>query len=108
MNEEIDSINRTLPDMRDWLYTEGCKALEIRRWSKSVLGKINHYQAEHQRILDEAATTLQLVAPQEIVVNNVLTFLELPSHTFELEEDDEEDGGLLPNLFEEVDDDGDY
>ena len=50
-------------------------------WFDSVLDKIAHYQAEHQRILDEAETTLQLLLPRDIVVNNVLSFFALPSHT---------------------------
>ena len=52
-------------------------------WFRSVLDKIAHYQAEHQRILDEAETTLQLALPRDIVVNNVLSFLALPVHTFD-------------------------
>jgi hypothetical protein len=91
MYEEIDSINQILPtvsaggeynDVGD--YEDGEKAQAIRTWIGSVLGKIIHYQAEHQRLLDEeVATTLQLVLPRDIVMNNVLPFLELPSYTFE-------------------------
>ena len=103
MNEEIDSINRILPnadtgyipfadlheDPNDF---NGQKAREIRRWIRSVLRKIIHYQEEHQRMLDEEiATTLQLALPQDIVFNSVLPFLELPSHTFGVEEDEDED-----------------
>ena len=99
MNEEIDSINRTLPDAPAGYYNEygdaeddeGEKAREIRRWIRSVLRKIINFQAEHQRILDEAATTVQLVVPQDIVINNVLPFLELPSHTFGEVEDLEDE-----------------
>jgi len=53
-------------------------------WIRSVIGKIIHYQAEHQRLLDEeVATTLQLALPRDIVMNSVLPFLELPTYTFE-------------------------
>ena len=86
MNEEIDSINQilhTAPPGNDDYDDYGEKTHAIRRWIRSVLGKINHYKAEHQRILDEAATTLQCTLPHEIATNNVLTFLELPAHTFE-------------------------
>ena len=91
MNEEINSINHILPNARAgrWDYDadeyrgSGEKAQAIRRWIRSVIGKINHYKAEHQRILNEAATTLQCTLPHEIATNNVLTFLELPAHTFE-------------------------
>eukprot|EP00984_Skeletonema_dohrnii_P013221 scaffold5460_cov153-Skeletonema_dohrnii-CCMP3373.AAC.8 len=90
MKEEIDSINQILPtayaggwddDVGD--YEDGEKAQAIRTWIGSVLGKIIHYQAEHQRLLDEAATSLQLALPQDIAMNSVLPFLELPSYTFE-------------------------
>ena len=102
MNTEIDSINRILPYVPAGeynIYAEeedygdpGEKARAIRRWIRSVLHKIIHYQAEHQRLLgEEASTTLQLVLPQDIVFNNILPFLELPSHTFEVEEDEDED-----------------
>ena len=88
MNKEIDSINRILPNKhntfaykKDWLV--GAKAEAIRTWIGSVLRKINHYKKEHQRVLDDAASILQFVLPHDIATNNVLCFLELPSHTFE-------------------------
>jgi len=87
MNEEINSINQILPTASaggGYEGDHGEKARAIRTWIRSVLRKIVHYQAEHQRLLDEeVATTLQLVLPQDIVSNNVLPFLELPSYTFE-------------------------
>eukprot|EP00985_Skeletonema_marinoi_P014762 scaffold7522_cov202-Skeletonema_marinoi.AAC.17 len=92
MNEEIVSINRILPTASAgrWGRDEGEKAQALRTWIRSVLRKIIHYQAEHQRLLDEeAATTLQLALPQDIVMNNVLPFLELPSYTFEVEDHEE-------------------
>ena len=61
MNKEIESINQILPDARageGW--DVGEKAIEIRRWIISVLGKIDHYKAEHQRMLNEATTQLEL------------------------------------------------
>ena len=98
MNEEIDSINQILPSARAGYWDDfggddqGEKAQTIRTWIRSVLGKIIHYQAEHQRILNEAAYTILLLLPQDIVTNNVLPFLELPSHTFEVEEDEDNHG----------------
>ena len=94
MNEEIDSINRILSNARAGYfnadieddYDNGEKAQVIRRWMRSILRKIDHYKAKHQRILEEAATTLQLVLPRDTVMNNVLSFLELSSHTFEARE----------------------
>ena len=96
VSEEIDLINQILPNTPAGDYDEddeeedgdpGEKARTIRRWIRSVLQKIIHYQAEHERILDEAATTIQLLLPRDIVSNYVLPFLELPSHTFEVEEE---------------------
>ena len=95
MNGVIDSINQILPHTPAGfcdpffvgLHEPGAKAMMIRMWIKYVLCRIIHYKSKHQRILDGAATTLQLALPQEIVMNNVLSFLQLPSYSFELEED---------------------
>ncbi len=91
MNEEIESINQTLPNAS--ALSSSCeKAQAIRGWIGSVLGKIIHYQAEHRHLLREDVTaTLGLALPNEIVMNNVLPFLELPSYTFEVENYDDED-----------------
>ena len=84
MNEEIDSINQILSTTPAGGYNdeggldEGGKARAIRTWIRSVLGKMIHYKAQHQHLLDEAATALQLALPQDIVMKNVLPFLELP------------------------------
>ena len=99
MNKEIDSINQILPtalagwwDNNDELEDPGEKTHAIRNWIRSVLGKIIHYQAEHRRLLDDAATALVLVSPNnDIVTNNVLPFLEIPAYTFEVGDDDDED-----------------
>ena len=94
MNEEIDSINQILPNVRagegfdadamDY-GNPGEKALAIQRWIRSVLGKIVHYKAQHSRVLSEAVTAIQqqFALPNDILTNNVLPFLTLPSHTFE-------------------------
>ena len=55
MNEEIDRINRELPDIS---MTE--KAKFIRRWVRSVINRIEHYKAEHNRLLKEHMTQLEL------------------------------------------------
>ena len=100
MNDEIDSIKQILPntpagdgwDEDEWDEDVG-KAQVIRTWIRSVLRKIVHYQAEHDRLLNEAAATLQIALPQDIAMSNVLPFLELPSNTFkaeDLEEDETE------------------
>eukprot|EP00985_Skeletonema_marinoi_P014758 scaffold7522_cov202-Skeletonema_marinoi.AAC.13 len=98
MYEEIDSINQILPntpaggrwDEDVGEFNHGGNAQAIRTWIRSVIRKIIHYKVEHQRLLDEEiATTLQLVLPQDIVMNNVLPFVELPSYTFEVEDHEE-------------------
>ncbi len=98
MNREIDSINQILPNARaagdydedadEWV-DPGEKAEAIRMWIRSVRQKIVQYKAEHQSLLNEAATTLQFALPND-VVEIVLPFLVLPSYTFEGE--DQEDG----------------
>ena len=98
MNDEIDSINQILLDTYAGICVhynpgdEGGKARVMRTWIRTILGKIIHYQAEHQNVLDGAATTLQHNLPQDIVTNNILPFLELPSHII-LEGGGEEDTG---------------
>ena len=96
INEEIDSINQILPKTWAGQFGEGGKAQEIRTWIRAVLRKIIHYKGEHEGLLDEAAATLQVGVPRDIVMNGVLHFLELPSHTFEVEDesDDEEDDNV--------------
>eukprot|EP00984_Skeletonema_dohrnii_P000701 scaffold211_cov83-Skeletonema_dohrnii-CCMP3373.AAC.7 len=92
MNEEIDSINQILPTASAGRYghDDGGIARAIRGWIRSVLGKIIHYQAEHRRYLnEEIATALQLVLPQDIVMNNVLPFVYLPLYTFEVVDEEE-------------------
>ena len=100
MNKEIDSINQILPNapagdgwadedaVEDYDAFAGRKARAIRRWIRSLIRKITRYQEEHDRLLNEAATTLQFALPQDIVTKSVLPLLELPSHTFEVEEEE--------------------
>ena len=89
MNEEIDSINQILPSARIGYYDGGNhlepgeKVQVIRTWVRSVLDKIIHYKGEHQRILDVAENTLQPHLPKDILTNNVLPFLSLPSYSFD-------------------------
>ncbi len=67
MNREIDSINQILPnacagyyDDEEEKWIEGEKAQVIRTWIRSVIDKMNHYKAEHQRLLNEAAALLEM------------------------------------------------
>ena len=98
MNTEIDSINQILLNARagdGWDDDsddddDGEKARAIRIWIRSVLQKIIQYQEEHQRSLDGAAATLQFLLPRYVTFDLILPFLELPAHTFELGEGDDE------------------
>ena len=84
MNDEIDSIDQILPNTTAGNWNDpGGKARAIRTWITSVLRKIIHYKAEHRRYLNVAAATLQPALPNDIVTNNVLSFLELPPHVFQ-------------------------
>ena len=87
MNEEIDSVNQILPITPAGREADdgdvGEKAMVIRTWIRSVLRKLIGYKAQHRRLLDEATTTLELAIPKDIVIKNILPFLELPSCTFE-------------------------
>ena len=87
MNEEIDSINHILPTTPAIFLGDDEKTQVIRAWIRSVLRKIIDYKAEHRRILGEAVAALQFALPHEILMNNVLPFLELPSYSFEGEEE---------------------
>mmetsp|Transcript_13129 Transcript_13129/g.16730 ORF Transcript_13129/g.16730 Transcript_13129/m.16730 type:complete len:110 (-) Transcript_13129:29-358(-) len=109
MYEEINSINQILPTTPagDVIVDMGGKALAIRMWIRSVLRKIIQYKAQHQHVLEEAATTLKLALPQDIVMKNVIPFLELPSFTFEVgDHEDEEDDSEEEE--EEGDDESSY
>jgi len=78
INEEIDAISHSLattPAGKD--YDLGVKTQALRSGIRSVLSKYIHYRAEHRRYLYEAAAILQPL------FENILPFLELPSHTFE-------------------------
>ena len=113
MNDEIDAINCVLPDVDsggwddddDPVYgNPGEKASTIGGWIIVVLRKINHYKTEHQRMLGEAGSSLQHVLPHDIVMNDILSFLELPPHTFEVEDpgaDDQEDDSENEDDMEE-------
>ncbi|KAK1733623.1 hypothetical protein QTG54_015674 [Skeletonema marinoi] len=84
MNEEMASIKQILSTTPAGnVYGDvGGKAEAIRVWwIGSVLHKIILYKAQHHRYLNQAATTLQLALPSDIVIKNVLPFLELPSYT---------------------------
>jgi hypothetical protein len=53
MQEEIDRINQTLPNTRS-------VATAIQQWIGSVLQTMEHYKTEHQTLVKEAMTLLEL------------------------------------------------
>ena len=96
---EINEINQTLPNTDRWEKTE-----VVQMWMNTVIIRLNHYKAEHQKILKETATLLELAvwkakidqneetlkpdtrserrtqritSGASIIIKNVLPFLEL-------------------------------
>ena len=90
MNEEIDRINQELPDT-----DADEKAITIRLWIRSVIKRMKRYKAEHNRLLKEHMTQLELAiwkakldekstreerritSGADIIIKNVLPFLKL-------------------------------
>jgi len=70
MNHEIDRINRRLPNTPSKTYA-------IQQWIRSVIRRMEHYKAEHNTLLKEA-----------------MTLLELAVWKAKLEEDEEDDSNL--------------
>eukprot|EP00985_Skeletonema_marinoi_P029006 scaffold26478_cov121-Skeletonema_marinoi.AAC.2 len=86
MKGKLGAIDQIIPTARagnGYNDDEGEKAEAVQLWISSVLSTIIRYKAQHRSLLNEAATTLQLDLPNDIVNKNVLSFLELPSYTFE-------------------------
>ena len=113
MNQEIDSINQILPNSRAGISIQNDekeKGQAVREWIRSVLGKMVLYQAEHQLVMNEASSTLHHALPQDIVNRSVLSFLKLPSYTFELgdDEDDDNDDDNDDDMPWEEDEEVDY
>ena len=55
LNQEIDRINQELPNTHN-----SEKANTVRRWITSVIDRMEHYKAEHNRLLKEHMTQLEL------------------------------------------------
>jgi hypothetical protein len=99
MNEAIDAINHILPNTPAGRLgldndDEGGKGQAVKQWIRSVLRKLVDYKQQYRNLLTEATTILVedlALLPRDIVLNNVLPFLELPSYTFEGEEEEDEE-----------------
>ena len=86
MNQEIDSIKQILPkvDPGDLNFgEEGDITMAIRDWIERVRQKIIHYKVEHYRLLSLASASLAHDLPNEIVIGNIFSFLQLPGYEFE-------------------------
>ena len=55
MNQEIDRINQDLPNT-----PADEKTAAIQHWIRSVLNRMEYYKAEHNRLLKEDMTQLEL------------------------------------------------
>ena len=65
MEEELDSINQTLLDLQFE------KGEAIYQWITRVLGRIEHYKSEHQILLKEAMTLLELALWKAKLLNEL-------------------------------------
>jgi hypothetical protein len=65
MRGEISRINEVLPTTYHSIQTA-----EIRQWIRSVLRRIEHYKSEHNKLLREATTLLELALWKAMLDNN--------------------------------------
>ena len=54
MTGEIKRINQDLPNLRFW------KTQAVQQWMIAVISRLDHYKAEHHKLLKEATTLLEL------------------------------------------------
>jgi hypothetical protein len=66
MQEEIDRINQTLPNIQSIEKTGA-----IQQWSERVLQRMEHYKSEHQILLKEAMALLELVLWKAKLLNEM-------------------------------------
>ena len=95
VNRRVQSINDELPFLSagERLDEEsndendgGDKAMHISIWIAAVLITIIDYKKEHRDLLNSATAILQSVLPNDIVMNNVIPFLNLPLYKFDGED----------------------
>ena len=66
MKREINRINQTLPT-----FIEGeNKTAEIQQWMSTVISRLDHYKAQHHKLLKEATTLLELALWKANLDNN--------------------------------------
>ena len=66
MEDEIDSINQTLPNIQSIEKTGA-----IQQWITRVLGRMEHYRSEHKMLVKEAMTLLELALWKATLLNEV-------------------------------------
>ena len=90
MIEEINSLTMDLSNASVGKYhpydafDAGEKSRTISGWISRLPRKIIHYKAQHTHVMIEAASTLQHTLSHDIVVNNVISFLDLPTYKFDI------------------------
>ena len=88
MEFQLYSINEMLPIVASDIGRNNTSAIssEIQEQISTIRHNIFCYKKEHNRVLKKATIAVEQVLPKDIVRNNVVPFLELPSHTFEGED----------------------
>ena len=80
-----NSINHILSNASAGLWPSpnvGQKVSAIRDWIARVLPKVIHYTVQHRELVNAAAAAVQLASPNDVVLSNVLPYVELPLYTF--------------------------
>ena len=65
MTGEINRVSQTLPTT-----DRSERAAEIEQWMSAVISRLDHYKAEHQKILEEATTLLELAIWKANLLDN--------------------------------------
>ena len=84
MKEEIERINRLLPNI-----TAREKTGAIREWIQTVIDRIEHYKAEHNLLLIEATTLIELALWQANLIENKNDSLESKTKKAKVDVDEE-------------------
>ena len=60
IDDEINRINRILPEIPHQRYSNNNKTKAIQRWIRSVIDRMEHYKTEHKVLVKEAMALLEL------------------------------------------------